>query len=92
MAKMNVTTLATSQPSRISPSAARVLIDIWITFQTVGGHFLTPILIATFLFSKAKRDSTLINLGLTFVLTSVFNCLLSVVLVLDFVSDSLPIF
>lgn len=73
---MNVTTLATSQPSRISPSAARVLIDIWITFQTVGGHFLTPILIATFLFSKAKRDSTLINLGLTFVLTSVFNCLL----------------
>ncbi|KAI9452810.1 hypothetical protein F5148DRAFT_496358 [Russula earlei] len=35
-----------------------------------------PVLIVTFLFSKARRDATLINLGITIMLSSICNCLL----------------
>ena len=40
---------------------------------------MVPVLVVTFIFSKAKRDATLINFGITLVLTSVINCLLSVI-------------
>jgi len=56
----------------------QVLLDIWFSFHIAGGHFLIPVLLVTFLLSKAKRDATLINLGITLSLSSVFNCLLSV--------------
>jgi len=59
-------------------SHVRTLFDVWHSFHIVGGHFLVPVLVVTFLFSKAKRDATLINLGIILSLTSVFNCLLSV--------------
>ena len=59
-------------------SHLRALFDVWFSLHIVGGHFLVPVLIVTFLFSKAKRDATLINCGITLSLSSVFNCLLSV--------------
>jgi hypothetical protein len=55
----------------------RVLLDIWFSIHIVGGHFLIPVLLVTFLFSKAKRDATLVNLGITLSASSVLNCLLS---------------
>ena len=57
----------------------RALLDTWLSFQIIGGHFLVPILVVTFLFSKAKRDATLINFGFTLILCSINNCLLSVI-------------
>jgi hypothetical protein len=60
------------------PAHVPVLLDIWFSFHIVGGHFLIPVLLVTFLLSKARRDVTLINLGITLSLSSVFNCLLSV--------------
>ncbi|KAH9965477.1 hypothetical protein BC827DRAFT_859959 [Russula dissimulans] len=54
----------------------RVLFAVWFSFQIVGGHFLIPILIVTFLLRKARRDATLINFGMTITLTSISNCLL----------------
>jgi hypothetical protein len=67
------------QASSTASPHVRVLIDVWFSFQIIGGHVLVPILIATFLLTKAKRDATLINLGVTLTLSSIFNCLLSVV-------------
>ena len=58
-------------------SHVRALFDVWFSFHIVGGHFLVPVLIVTFLVSKAKRDATLINFGIMLSLSSVFNCLLS---------------
>ncbi|KAI0262171.1 hypothetical protein BC834DRAFT_845160 [Gloeopeniophorella convolvens] len=77
---MNATSI-TADNSAANPGAlytpyVRTLLDLWFTFHIVGGHFLIPVLLATFLFSQAKRDAALINLGLTFSLMSVFNCLL----------------
>ncbi len=60
-------------------SPLQTLFDIWFSFHVVGGHFLIPVLLVTFLLSKAKRDATLINFGLTISFSSVINCLLSVV-------------
>ena len=57
----------------------RALFDIYFSFHIVGGHVLIPVLLVTFLLSKAKRDATLINLGMTLMLSSIFSCLLSVV-------------
>ena len=62
----------------VSPHV-QTLFDIWFSFHVVGGHFLIPVLLVTFLLSKAKRDATLINFGLTISFSSVINCLLSVV-------------
>jgi len=52
------------------------LFDAWFSLNIIGGHFLVPILILTFLLSKAKRDATLINFAIILVLTSIINCLL----------------
>ncbi|KAI0250030.1 hypothetical protein BJV78DRAFT_616409 [Lactifluus subvellereus] len=67
----------------VSPDASstvshhlRVLLDVWFSFHIVGGHFLVPALLVTFLFSKARRDATLINLGATLMLSSIGSCLL----------------
>jgi len=62
----------------MAPSHVQVFLDIWFSFHIVGGHFLIPVLLVTFLLSKAKRDVTLVNLGVTLSLSSVCNCLLSV--------------
>jgi hypothetical protein len=59
--------------------AARALFDAWFSLNIIGGHLLVPVLVITFLFSEAKRDATLINFGITLILTSVINCLLSVI-------------
>ncbi|KAI0295238.1 hypothetical protein BC826DRAFT_909416 [Russula brevipes] len=64
------------QASSTASPHVRVLIEVWFSFQIIGGHFLVPVLIATFLLTKAKRDATLINLGVTLTLSSIFNCLL----------------
>jgi hypothetical protein len=61
------------------PPNVRALLDTWFTFHILGGHFLVPLLVVTFLFSKAKRDATLINFGFTLILSSIANCLLSVI-------------
>ena len=61
------------------PPNVRALLDAWFTFQILGGHVLVPVLVVTFLFSKAKRDATLINFGFTLILSSIANCLLSVI-------------
>jgi hypothetical protein len=61
-----------------APLNVRALLDAWFSFHIIGGHFLVPVLITTFLFSKAKRDATLINFGITIILSSITNCLLSV--------------
>ncbi|KAI0302314.1 hypothetical protein B0F90DRAFT_204909 [Multifurca ochricompacta] len=65
-----------SDTSGSSDSHVRLILNIWFTFQIIGGHFLTPLLLITFLFSKAKRDATLFSLGVTLVLSSICNCLL----------------
>jgi len=57
----------------------RALFYAWFSLNIIGGHFLVPVLVTTFLFSKAKRDATLINFGIILILTSVINCLLSVI-------------
>jgi hypothetical protein len=62
-----------------APPHVRALLDAWFSFHIIGGHFLVPVLITTFLFSKAKRDATLINFGITIILSSITNCLLSVI-------------
>ncbi|KAF8483721.1 hypothetical protein DFH94DRAFT_321978 [Russula ochroleuca] len=59
-----------------APPHARALLDVWFSFHIIGGHFLVPVLITTFLFSKARRDATLINFGITIILSSITNCLL----------------
>ena len=61
------------------PPNVHALLDIWFSFQIIGGHFLVPVLVVTFLFSKAKRDATLMNFGFTLILSSINNCLLSVI-------------
>jgi hypothetical protein len=64
--------------STTSPNV-RALFYAWFSLNIIGGHFMVPALIVTFLTSKAKRDATLINFGITLILTSVINCLLSVI-------------
>ncbi|KAI0269457.1 hypothetical protein BGY98DRAFT_307056 [Russula aff. rugulosa BPL654] len=59
-----------------TPHHVRALFYAWFSLNIIGGHFMVPVLLVTFLFSKAKRDATLINFGITLVLTSVINCLL----------------
>ncbi|KAI0046453.1 hypothetical protein FA95DRAFT_1371500 [Auriscalpium vulgare] len=49
---------------------------LWFTFHIIGGHILLPILVITFIFSRAKRGVPLINLAATFSLGSVCACLL----------------
>jgi hypothetical protein len=61
----------------MASSHVPVLLDIWLSIHIVGGHFLIPVLLVTFLLSKAKRDATLVNLGITLSASSVLNCLLS---------------
>ncbi|KAI0060551.1 hypothetical protein BV25DRAFT_944330 [Artomyces pyxidatus] len=53
-----------------------VVLAFWFFFQISAGHVLLPILVATFLFSKAKRDITLVNLCATFIVTGICACLL----------------
>ncbi|KAA1469862.1 hypothetical protein DENSPDRAFT_835535 [Dentipellis sp. KUC8613] len=48
----------------------------WLFLQIAGGQVLMPILVATFLFSKAKRDATLVNLCGTFIPAGISACLL----------------
>jgi hypothetical protein len=67
------------QTDSTTPPHVRALLDAWFLLNIIGGHFLVPILILTFLLSKAKRDATLINIGIILVLTSIINCLLSVI-------------
>lgn len=62
-----------------TPPHVRALFYAWFSLSIIGGHFMVPVLVVTFIFSKAKRDATLINFGITLVLTSVINCLLSVI-------------
>lgn len=62
-----------------TPHHVRALFYAWFSLNIIGGHFMVPVLLVTFLFSKAKRDATLINFGITLVLTSVINCLLLVI-------------
>jgi hypothetical protein len=62
-----------------STAHVRALSYAWFSLNIIGGHFLVPVLLVTFLSSKAKRDATLINFGITLILTSVINCLLSVI-------------
>ncbi|KAN0125707.1 hypothetical protein V8E52_000914 [Russula decolorans] len=59
-----------------TPPHVRALFDAWFSLNIIGGHFLVPVLVITFLFSKAKRDATLINFGIILILTSFINCLL----------------
>ncbi|KAI0060550.1 hypothetical protein BV25DRAFT_1827732 [Artomyces pyxidatus] len=49
---------------------------VWLVFQIAGPQVLLPILIGTFLFSKARRDVTLINLAATFCVSGVCGSLL----------------
>ncbi|KAI0319263.1 hypothetical protein OF83DRAFT_1170343 [Amylostereum chailletii] len=62
-------------PTQANDGQTKVVVA-WFTLNIIGGHFLLPILVATFLFTKARRDVTLINLLITMILTSVFSCLL----------------
>ncbi|KAI0000994.1 hypothetical protein BJV77DRAFT_254309 [Russula vinacea] len=67
---------STPNTASTAPPNVRALLDAWFSFHIIGGHFLVPVLITTFLFSKAKRDATLINFGITIILSSITNCLL----------------
>ena len=48
----------------------------WLVFHVVGGQVLLPILCATFLFTRVQRHPVMINMCLTWVLTSIIACLL----------------
>jgi len=63
----------------MTPHDVRALFYALFSLNIIGGHFLIPVLVITFLFSKAKCDATLINFGIILMLTSVINCLLSVI-------------
>jgi len=51
-------------------------VTAWIVFQVAGGQVLLPILVATFLFTRATRHPTLINMCITWMLSSTVSCLL----------------
>jgi len=61
---------------KLSPEAALVLLRTWFVLLLAGGHVLLPILAATFAFSRAKRHATLINMCITWILTTVISSLL----------------
>lgn len=69
-------TLHTSNTGSTTPPDVRALFYAWFSLNIIAGHFLVPVLVITFLFSKAKRDATLINFGIILILTSIINCLL----------------
>ena len=54
----------------------KATVIFWFTANIVGGHVFLPILIATFLWTNAKRHFTLVNLCVTFVITAILSCLL----------------
>ncbi|KAJ7784523.1 hypothetical protein B0H16DRAFT_1296716 [Mycena metata] len=59
--------------------AAPALLDVWIYFNLVANTILLPLLVATFLFSKRvtrRRDPTLINVCMTWILSGIFSLLL----------------
>ncbi|KAI0046452.1 hypothetical protein FA95DRAFT_1606889 [Auriscalpium vulgare] len=51
-------------------------LTFWFFCHISAGHVLLPLLVATFLFSKAKRDITLVNICITFIITGISACLL----------------
>ncbi|TFY70656.1 hypothetical protein EVG20_g2344 [Dentipellis fragilis] len=48
----------------------------WFFLQIAGSQVLMPILVATFLFSKARRDATLVSFCATFIPSGISACLL----------------
>ncbi|KAI0262173.1 hypothetical protein BC834DRAFT_400412 [Gloeopeniophorella convolvens] len=54
----------------------KVLLGFYFFFQLLGGHILMPLLVGTFMFSRARRDITLVNLCTTFIITAICSCLL----------------
>jgi len=59
-----------------SAHRSKAYIVFWFLFQIGGGQVLMPVLIATFLFSRAQRHITLVNFCACFVLTGLFSSLL----------------
>lgn len=47
----------------------------WLVFHIVGGQILLVILLLTFIFTRAKRHPTLINMVATWSITSFIACL-----------------
>jgi hypothetical protein len=52
-------------------------VTIYYVLQIVSGHVLLPILLAAFVFSpKISRHPTLLNLVISFIISSISSCLL----------------
>ncbi|KAH9976123.1 hypothetical protein BGW80DRAFT_1291502 [Lactifluus volemus] len=72
----DVLAISTTNSTAIDTHHLQVLFDVWFGFHIAGSQVLLPILLATFMFTKARRDATLINLGAALMLSSICNCLL----------------
>jgi len=64
------------EQATLAGDAASRAIIAWTVFQVAGGQVLLPILVATFLFSRATRHPTIINMCITWILSSIVSCLL----------------
>lgn len=60
----------------LSGSAAQRTLIAWLFFYLAGGHVTLPVLTCTFMFSRAKRHPVLINMCLTWIITSIIACIL----------------
>jgi len=60
----------------LTASQAKDTFFAWLVLNLAGGHFALPILVATYIFSSARRHPTLINMCLTWIFSSIVACLL----------------
>jgi len=59
----------------IGPSAP-YLMRVYLALQIIPSHIGLPLLVITFLFSKAKRHPTLINVCISWILSGIFSVML----------------
>ena len=67
--------LASTDPTRVAHRSNAYLV-FWFLFQILGGQVLMLVLIGTFLFTRARRHASLVNLCASFVLTGICSSLL----------------
>lgn len=62
---------------KASDPGARTDLAIWFFFEIAANHVGLPILVATFFFAKTvRRDPTLINMCITWIIAGIASCLL----------------